>query len=110
MGSQVEESLYYGEHVDIVTRKWVDYVQNIDTNVFGNSQVYVTFRGTGIIRLTGKGFEFESDIIRNHNKRFAEIKVFEGKLPPETSIQIRAPKSKSKIVVRRVKISPCNLT
>ncbi len=109
MGNDIAESdsLYYGEHVDIVTRKWVDYVQDMDTNIFGESKVFITFRGTGIIKLLGKNFKFESERVFNHNNRFGEVKIFEGKLPPKTSVQIRAPKNKSKIIVKQIRISPC---
>ena len=56
MGNEIAESdsLYYGSYADIATREWVDYVQDMDTNTFGDSRVYVTFKGTGIIKLSGK--------------------------------------------------------
>lgn len=100
-----EDNLYYGENVDFLQRKWVDYVQNIDTDIFGESKVYATLNGTGKIRINGKDFNFESGMILQFGMK--EVLVFEGKLPPMISIQAIAPKNKKKLVIKRIRISPC---
>lgn len=99
------DSLFYGGHTNFLQRKWVDYVQDIDTNVFGESRVYVTFKGTGRIKLIGKDFEDVSPLIQSFD--FEEKLIFIGKLPPKTTVQAIAPKNRKKLELKRIRIRPC---